>query len=123
MQVLSIKPIPGERELFKAKSFGVNVKPKCNKCKGCNECSYLTGEISHQELRELELIESKMTLNKVGKFWQVDYPFIRPPALLKNNYHQAHQMLKQLERRLRKSDLMETYNNKINKFIDRGVSR
>ena len=52
---------------------------------------------------ELELINRKMTLSKEGEFFQVKYPFIRPPGLLKDNYHQAFQMLKQLEQRLAKT--------------------
>ena len=89
-------------QFFVAEDLGVSCSPKCGSCR-CGKCS-LKGHLTIKEEREVKLIENGLTYDRERKRWIAEYPWIRDPNDLQNNYSMAYARLKSTERRLNKMD-------------------
>ena len=101
--------------------MGTSCSPKCGGCK-CGQCPIGGKQYTLQQERELALIERNLHL-KDGT-WYVQYPWIKKPEELPNNYVSAMGMLKSTERKLNKNkELANIYQQQIDDMIQRGVAR
>ena len=57
-------------DFFTAEGFGVNVPPKCNRCKHCSECKWQSQHLSRIEQRELEAIRENLQHDPVIRWIQ-----------------------------------------------------
>ena len=118
----SVSPEFERPDFFTAEGFGVNVQPKCGRCKACAECSFINQQLSRKEKFEYELIKNNMHHDEEGKFWLVTYPFIGDPDKLHDNYGQVVSLLERQEKRLAKApDVAKAYSEEMDKFMARGV--
>ena len=110
-------------QFFVTEDLGVSCSPKCGSCR-CVKCS-LKGHLTIKEEREVNLIENGLTYDKERKRWIAEYPWIRDPNVLQNNYSMAYARLMSTERRLNKMDCThaQKYCEQIQDMIDRGVAR
>ncbi|XP_045115478.1 uncharacterized protein LOC123507035 [Portunus trituberculatus] len=110
-------------QFFMTEDLGVSCSPKCGSCR-CGRCS-LKGHLTIKEEREVNLIENGLTYDRERKRWIAEYPWIRDPNDLQNNYSMAYARLKSTERRLNKRECSyaQKYCEQIQDMIDRGVAR
>lgn len=110
-------------QFFATEDLGVSCLPKCEGCR-CGKGS-LKGHLTIREEREVNLIENGLTYDGKRKRWIAEYPWIRDPNDLQNNYSMAYARLRSTERRLNKMDHAYTqmYCQQIQDMINRGVAR
>ena len=109
-------------DFFSSEEFGVNIPPRCNRCKSCKECCFETQQMSRIEQEELAVIKNNMKLDPVKKRWTTTYPYKTDPKFLEDNYQQALSFLERTEKRLaRDSVAAEKYAEQIQDLIDREV--
>ena len=87
-------------DFFSSEEFGVNIPPRCSKCKACKECRFETQQLSRIEQEELAVIRNNLKLDPVNKRWTTTYPYKTDPKVLENNYGQAVAFLERTEKRL-----------------------
>ena len=108
-------------DFYENEAMGTSCSPKCGGCK-CGQCPIGGKQYTLQQERELALIERNLHL-KDGT-WYVQYPWIKKPEELPNNYVSALGMLKSTERKLKKNkELSNIYQQQIDDMIQRGVAR
>ena len=108
-------------DFYNTEALGVSCVPKCGNCR-CGECSMGSKPYTLKEERELAMIDQGLDLQE--NRWIAQYPWIKDPKDLPNNYTAAYAMLKSTERRLMKDpDLAKTYEEQITDMIERGVAR
>ena len=74
--------------------------------------------------RELKMIRNGLHYNEEGKFWTSEYPWIRDPVELPNNFPAAFGRLKSLERRLMRTggNSLGEYDTSIKDMVERNVA-
>ena len=112
-----IKPL----DFMSAEGFGVDVPRRCRNCRGCKECGAKAGQLTWTESMELAQIERGLTLDVEKKRWTAEYPYRVEPDVLKNNYNQAFACMCSLERRLNKTDNLQSFNKQFQDALDRNV--
>lgn len=101
----------------------VDCSPQCGGCR-CGKCS-LNGNLTLKEHREAKLIEEGLHYDESNERWVAEYPWIRDPRELPNNYSVVFARLLSTEHRLSKlgNHYANQYNEQIQDMIDRGVAR
>ena len=85
-------------------------------------CHCQRSSLTHQEAVEEELIRS--SARKVGKQWEIAYPWSKDPDLLPDNKIQAEKILSSTEKRLAKNPKhAEAYDKQIKEMEEMGFSR
>ena len=109
--------------LHSIESLGVSCTPTCGSCK-CGKCHLGGKNMSIEEERDNELIESKLQFQiDKGRFIAA-YPWIRNPFDLPNNRSYAYAMLLSTEKRLMKNEqFAKLYQRQIEDLLDRNVAR
>ena len=108
-------------KFFEIESLGVQCKPKCGGCQ-CGKCSLGSSDCTIKEEKEMQMIEQGLVRRE--KHWEANYPWIRDPALLKDNKAVILAILKSTERRLLKNQShADTYQAQIVDMIERNVAR
>ena len=79
--------------------------------------------MTKREPDELTLIEDNITVNEKSRTVWFQYPLIKDPVLLSDNWAQAIAMEKRVQEKLLKNGLLEAYNDVIREYIERGVFR
>ena len=79
--------------------------------------------MTKREADELTLIENNITIDEETKTAWFKYPLIKDPALLSNNPGQAIKMETKFQERLVRDGLLETYNDVVQEYINRGLFR
>ena len=91
----------------------------CRKCADSGKCSETHQLRTLKEEAELQMISDKVKI--IDGRVQVEYPFIKNPAILKNNRHVAIKVAEKLWRDLKKDGLIEAYHGEMRKYLDRGT--
>ena len=113
----NIKPL----DFFSAEGFGVDIPKRCRTCRGCKECGFKAGQLTWTEAMELAQIEKGLSLDTVGQVWTAEYPYKTDPCILKDNYSQAYACMASLERRLRRTQNLENFNQQFQDAVGRKV--
>ena len=108
-------------DCFTADDLGIKIPPRCGRCKSCKECRFETYELSRVEQHELSVIRENLKLDPINQRITTQYPYKTDPAILKDNREQAIGLMKSLEKRLRKRNYGEKFNEQIAEFISRNV--
>ena len=113
----------GQKDLDTAFPFldeiGLDPPARCSGCKRCQVCSVRFQKFSAVEAAELVAIEEN-TYIKDGHA-VAEYPFIKDPTILTDNYVQVEKRALAVERRLERSNELECYNDQFKDFIARGA--
>ena len=93
--------------------------PKCRQCALKGDCS--EGHLLHtlKEQAELQLISDNIKIEN-GQI-HVSYPFIKDPRCLANNRSVALKIAERLWKCLKRDNLLQTYNDEIDKYLERGT--
>ncbi|KAK4316629.1 hypothetical protein Pmani_012229 [Petrolisthes manimaculis] len=108
---------------FKTEELGVDCSPQCGGCR-CGKCS-LNGHLTLKEQREAKLIEEGLHYDDSNERWVAEYPWIRDPRELPNNYPVVFARLLSTEKRLSKLGISYSsqYSEQMQDMMDRGVAR
>ena len=79
--------------------------------------------MTKREADELSLIEDAITIDPETRTAWFRYPMTKDPALLRDNRAQAIAIETNVQKGLIKNGLLETYNDVVRDYIDRGVFR
>ena len=79
--------------------------------------------MTKREGDELSLIENNIAIDLEAKTAWFRYPLMKDPALLRDNRSQVIAMETKVQERLIRDGLLETYNDVVRDYIDRGVFR
>lgn len=117
------EPIKAMELFFKTEELGVDCSPQCGGCR-CGKCS-VNGHLTLKEQREAKLIEEGLHYDANNERWVAEYPWIKDPNKLPNNYSVAYARLLSTERRLSRlgNDYTNQYSEQIQDMIHRGVAR
>ena len=108
-------------DFLSAEAFGVDIPRRCRFCRGCKECGFRAKALTWTEQKELMEIEKGLTLDTVNKKWTASYPFNTDPSVMHNNYSQACACLHSLERRLKKNNQVQQFDEQFQDAVNRGV--
>ena len=107
-------------KFFDIEGLGIECSPKCGSCR-CGKCPLGGKDYTIKEEKELELIERGLI--RKPKHWEVQYPWIKDPNTLADNYHIAYGMLKSTEKRLmRDKKRAVVYQEQMEDMLNRGVA-
>ena len=98
---------------------GLSPPARCSGCQRCQECTVRAQKFSAVEAAELVAIEDRVTIQNGHAV--AEYPFIKDPAMLQDNYEQVKKRALAVERRLEKTGELECYNEQWEDFIARGA--
>ena len=129
-QVNDLRPsttrnIKNELDLFfNVESLGTHCIPKCGECR-CGKCAPGSRRISLQEERELKMIKDGLRHDPEQNVWTIQYPWIKDPHELPNNFPAAFSQLKTTEKRLKKlgESHSQAYDLQVNDMINRGIAK
>ena len=109
---------------FNVDSLGTSCVPKCGSCR-CGKCAPGCKNMTLQEERELTMIKDGLHHDLVQKEWTTQYPWIKDPQELPNNFPAAVSQLKSMENRLKKlgKSHSEVCSLQIDDLINRGIAR
>ena len=97
--------------------LGVRPPPICRSCKSCQICKPAAQFLSLKDYRELNVIKSNLSYDKLDQCWVATYPFLKSPDVLKNNFESALCALKRREKRLMKDEqVRKGYQSQIDDF-------
>ena len=105
---------------WEGECLGVLPPKRCGRCLRCNDCSDPGLVHSRKDQEELDMLEQGVQL--VNGQIHVSYPFKRDPHCLPNNRAAVMKMAEKMEKRLIKTGFYETYNQEIQKALDRGAA-
>ena len=77
--------------------------------------------MTKREGDELTLIENNIAIDMESKTAWFKYPLMKDPALLSDNRSQVIAIETKVQERLVRDGLLETYNDVVQEYIDRGV--
>ena len=109
--------------LHSIENLGVNCNPKCGSCK-CGTCHLGGKDMTIEEQKDLELIDSKLQFQpNTGRFI-IGYPWTSDPMGLPRNEDYAYSMLLSTEKRLMKDDKYASiYREQMNDLLNRAARR
>ena len=110
------------QEFFNIEHLGTCCAPKCGTC-DCGKWSNKHKNLTIEQVKELKIVEDSLSYDSEGQQWISDYPWIRDPNELPNNYTQARYHMNSLERHLMRCGLLHIYNKAIADMRTRGVAR
>lgn len=85
-------------------------------------CQCIESRLTRQEAIEEKVIRS--SAHKIGKQWQIAYPWQRDPEMLPDNKWQAEKVLQSTEKRLaRNPEHAKAYDQQIQEMEDMGFAR
>ena len=99
--------------------IGLEPPARCTGCTRCKECTVRAQKYSAVEAAELVAIEERIKV--VDGHAIAEYPFIKDPSVLKDNFEQVKKRALAVERRLERAGEMECYNKQFEDFIARGA--
>ena len=108
-----------QKDLWEMDNLGVLPAKRCNNCKNCKFCTDENLMLSFKEEEEFRLIDESITVEN-GKTL-CKFPFIKDPNVLSNNRLPMLKRSERLEQSLKRSNLLDSYNEEFQKFLDRGV--
>ena len=102
--------------------LGIRPPPICKNCKSCDVCKPASQFLSLKDYRELSIIRTKLSYDGESQSWTAQYPFLRDPSVLNNNYEAALKALERRERKLMKDERLKVlYDEQVQDFVERGV--
>ena len=90
---------------------------------GCGKLKIEYKNLSIAEEKEFSIIKESLEYNSEKGYWVSNYPWIKDPNVLPNNFKHAFGKLKATERRLKSANQLDAYNREIKDMIDRQVAR
>ena len=114
----SVQPI---YEYFESDNLGVEPPRRCGNCRNCKDCSFRGHMLSQKEQYETQVIESKINYDATSKQFVVSYPFTQDPAILPNNKMQVLKIAEREEKRLIRSNLLNSFNQEFSKMLQYGA--
>ena len=109
-------------EFWESDSMGILPPRKCIRCKQCalkGDCSEGHLVLTLKEEAELNLIRDNIKI--IDGQVHVAYPFIKNPNCLSNNRPVVIKIAQRLWQSLKRDGLLETYNEEIEKYLQRGT--
>ena len=99
--------------------IGLEPPARCGGCTRCTECTVRAQKYSAVEAAELVAIEERIKI--VDGHAIAEYPFIKDPSVLQDNFEQVKKRALSVEKRLVRVGEMESYNKQLEDFIARGA--
>ena len=107
-------------DFYCIEAMSVECNPKCSNCKS-GKCPLGGKDFTLQEDRKFNLIEKGLEWKK--DHWIAQYPWIKDPGCLPNNYNLTEKMFCSLEERIMKNvEYAKMYNEQIQDMVDRNVT-
>ena len=106
---------------MEAEEIGTVMPRRCDRCLGCARCSSPSQEHTRLEQFQLQLLRKALHHDEEKQRVTVSYPLIGDITKMRDNRYQVVGMALGLEKKLRKLNKMEIYNEVIREFIKRGV--
>ena len=115
---VSIQPI---YDYFESDNMGVVPPRRCGNCRNCKDCSFRGHMLSLKDQYESQVIEAKINYDPSSEQFLVSYPFTQDPSILPDNKNQVIKIAEREEKRLLKSNLLESFNQEFEKLIKYGA--
>ena len=110
-------------DFYTFESMDVQCKPKCGSCK-CGKCHPGGKEMSIQEEKEYEFIESNIHYDGDRKKWTASYPWVKNPEELQDNHRYALAAMKSCEKHLKRDEkLAVSYCEQMSDMLKMNVCR
>ena len=110
-----------KQEGYFFEELGTEPPASCSKCIGCKDCADLNTDRSRQDREIYMQIRKQMRVDPVTKKIHTSYPLNDNYDDLVNNFSQAVQLEKSVEKTLKKLGLEDTYNIAFQEIVDRGA--
>ena len=102
--------------------LGIRPPPICKSCMNCEVCKPASQFLSLKDYRELSIIKTKLSYDSESQSWTAQYPFLKDPSVLNDNYAAALKALERRESKLLKDEKLKVlYDEQVNDFVERGV--
>lgn len=112
-----------DESFLNIEDMGISCSPRCGNC-SCRKCALGSSGLSIKEEREQSLINEGLSYNEEGQFFVANYPWIKDPNHLPDNYNLAKRMLESTEKRLSKDVAhSKVYDDQIKDMVIRGVGK
>ena len=115
---LSFKSI---RDYFDANELEVQFPRRCNSCMNCEECTFLSQQLSLREQHEYSIMKGNVEYDEVNKVFRVKYPFLEDPSILSDNEQQVVKIAIREENKLIKEGLLDAFNEELHRMISQGA--
>ena len=109
-----------EFSFWEAEELGTVPPARCVSCTGCEKCTVRAQTMSTRDGVELKALEENTHYDREQKKVITNYPFKKDPSVLTDNYDQAVQLARGLEKRLIRSGMLEAYNEQLRDMLTRG---
>ena len=117
----------GESSMLSLDSMGVDFPPSCAGCRKCEECTTKTENLSYIDRQALKVYNDCLTFQTDKQRWVADYPLRQEwqgrLGQLRDNYSQGVAVMRSFEKKLIRSDLLDSVNDVIREGLERKVYR
>jgi hypothetical protein len=97
--------------------IGLEPPARCGGCRRCQDCTVRAQKFSAVEAAELVAIEEKVIVKDGHAI--AEYPFIKSPDVLQDNFEQVKKRALSVEKRLERTGELDCYNGQFEDFIAR----
>ena len=97
-------------DFIEAEQLGTYQPKRCSPCQNCTRCSVRGQSMSRRDQAQLQAIEDGIEFDRVRKKCKANYPYIRDPSVLTDNYEQARKIQAGIESQIFRKGQLEKYN-------------
>ena len=104
-------------------SDSITVPPvkRCIKCVGCKSCKKIHLPDQARQMAQAQIVKDSLTFDVETGMYTASYPYNKFLSQLEVNQSPCKRMMISLEAKLRKENLVQSFNDNVNDFIQRGV--
>ena len=119
--ILPVKAGNKKMEFMEAEQLGTYLPKRCSPCQSCPRCSIRGQKMSRRDQAQLKAIEDGIEFDRVKKKCTANYPYIRDPTVLTDNYEQVKKIQAGIEAQIIRKGALEKYNEQIEDAVKRGL--
>ena len=108
-------------DFMEAEQLGTHQPKRCSLCQGCSKCSIRGQNMSRRDQVQLKAIEDGISYDREKKKCTANYPYIRDPTVLEDNFEQAKRIQEGIEKQIIRKGQLEKYNEQIKDAESRGL--
>ena len=108
-------------DFLEAEQLGTYLPKRCSPCQSCPRCSIRGQKMSRRDQAQLKAIEDGIEFDRVKKKCTANYPYIRDPTVLTDNYEQARKIQAGIESQIIRKGQLEKYNEQLEDAVKRGL--